>query len=117
MEVENSLWQSLLIYKLDKKGVVRVIEKKTVEHIAQLARLEVSEDEKESFTKDLGSILTHIKQLDEADTDGVEPTSFMIPEHDSMRDDVVKESLSIDKALENGPSTKKGFFAVPKIIN
>lgn len=94
-----------------------MIDKKVVEHIANLARLELTEDEKTSFTDELGSILEYVEQLNRADTEGVEPTSFMVPEHDPLRDDVEKESLPAKKALQSGPSVKKGFFAVPKVIN
>lgn len=68
-----------------------MIEKKDVEYIASLARLEISEKEKESMTKELGAILGYIDQLNEADTDNVEPTAFMSPEHDPLRNDEVKE--------------------------
>ena len=94
-----------------------MIDKQVVEHIADLARLELTEDEKTSFTSELCSILEYVEQLNKADTEGVEPTAFMVPDHDPLRDDVEKESLSAQKALQNGPSVKKGFFAVPKVIN
>jgi len=93
-----------------------VIERKTVEHIANLARLEVSQEEIASFTRELGSVLDYIEQLNAADTEKVEPTAFMVPEHDSLRDDTIKESLPLEKFLQIGPSVKKGFFAVPKVI-
>lgn len=93
-----------------------MIEEKTVEHIADLARLEVTEGEKASFTQELDSILKYIEQLNSADTEGVEPTVFMVPEHDPLREDMEKESFPADKTLKNGPSVKKGFFAVPKVI-
>jgi aspartyl-tRNA(Asn)/glutamyl-tRNA(Gln) amidotransferase subunit C len=93
-----------------------MIDRKTVEYIAELARLELTEDEKGSCAKDLGSILDHIAQLNEVDTEGVEPTSFMVPDHDPLRDDRKTASLPVDETLKNGPMVKKGFFAVPKII-
>ena len=79
-----------------------MIEKKTVEHIANLARLEVSEEEIASFTRELGSILDYVEQLDEVDTTKVEPTAFMVPEHDPLEDDVESESLPAKKVLQNG---------------
>lgn len=93
-----------------------MIERETVEHIAHLARLELTEEETTLFTKDLDSILEYVKQLNEADTDNVEPTSFMVPDHNPFRDDVELDSLPKDKILQNGPSVKKGFFAIPKVI-
>jgi aspartyl-tRNA(Asn)/glutamyl-tRNA(Gln) amidotransferase subunit C len=98
------------------KGARTVIERKTVEHIAHLARLEVSEEEIASFTRELGAILEYVEQLNEIDTEKVEPTAFMVPEHDPLRDDTVRESLPADAILKNGPSVKKGFFTVPKVI-
>ena len=93
-----------------------MIEKKTVEHIANLARLEVTDEEIQSFTKELGSILEYVEQLNTAPTEGVEPTAFMVPEHDPLRDDTPENSLSSSETLQNGPSVKKGYFAVPKVI-
>ena len=93
-----------------------MIEKKIVEHIADLSKLELTENEKASITKDLDSILEYVKQLNNVDTEGIEPTAFMVPKHTPLREDVEKESLPREKILKNGPSIKKGFFAVPKII-
>lgn len=94
-----------------------MIERKTVEHIANLARLEVTEEEIDSFTRELGSILAYVEQLNEVDTEQVEPTAFMVPEHDPLREDVGTASLPAAETLKNGPAIKKGFFAVPKVIN
>ena len=93
-----------------------MIDKKTVEHIARLAQLELSEEEKELYTKDLGSVLDYVKQLNNADTESVEPTSFLVPEHNPLREDAALESLSKDETLSNGPNVKNGFFAIPKVI-
>ena len=103
---------SILIMEKDNP----VIDKKSVEHIAHLARLELSEEEIDRFTGELGSILEYVRQLDKADTENVEPTSFMVPEHNPLREDVTQESLNKDQILQNGPDVKKGFFAVPKVI-
>ncbi len=93
-----------------------MVDIKTVDKIANLARLEIDEDQKPYMAEQLGKILEYVEQLQQVDTTGVEPTAFMEPEHDSLRDDVAKESLQIDSALENGPSVTKGHFAVPKVI-
>jgi len=93
-----------------------MIDKKTVEYIASLARLEISEDEKTSMTQEMGAILGYIDLLNEADTDNVAATSFVDTAHDPLRADVLKPSLSSIEALSNGPSVKKGHFAVPKVI-
>jgi aspartyl-tRNA(Asn)/glutamyl-tRNA(Gln) amidotransferase subunit C len=93
-----------------------MIDRNHVIHIAKLARLAVSEQEMEKFTGQLDAILAYSEQLNSADTTGVEPTSYVVPLHDPMRDDVEIPSLSSDELLQNGPSVKKGHFAVPKII-
>ncbi|MBN1130333.1 MAG: Asp-tRNA(Asn)/Glu-tRNA(Gln) amidotransferase subunit GatC [Chitinispirillaceae bacterium] len=93
-----------------------MIDREKVLQIAKLARLRLSEDEIEHFTGQLGSIFEYVEQLNAVDTSGVEPTCFMEPAHDPLRDDVEKPSLAVDEALKNGPRVKKGFFAIPKVI-
>ncbi len=87
-----------------------------VQKIATLARLKLSGEETESLTAQLGSILEHIQQLNKVDTANVEPTSFMAPAHDPLRDDAKAESLSQEQILQNGPNVKKSHFAIPKVI-
>ena len=93
-----------------------MIDTKTVEHIAELARLEVTEKEKELFARELSAVLEYVEFLNTAPTEGVEPTVFTEATYSPMRDDVVKDSLSIEQILQNGPVVKNGFFAVPKVI-
>jgi len=93
-----------------------MIDRDRVLHVASLARLELSEDETVSFTAQLGSILEYVEQLGSAAIDGVEPTCFMPPSHDPLRDDIEAPSLASGRILENGPFVKKGHFAVPKVI-
>lgn len=92
------------------------ITKKDVEHIALLSRLKFTEDEKETFVKQLSDILTHIEKLNEVDTKAIEPTSHVIKMQNVMRDDIVSVSLPIEKALANAPDRTEEFFRVPKII-
>ena len=92
------------------------IGKEQVEHVAKLARLEVSEDEKAMFARQLSSILTYIDQLKEADTAGVEPTATVLPTDNVFREDEVRPSLSQEQALANAPDRADGFFRVPKIL-
>jgi aspartyl-tRNA(Asn)/glutamyl-tRNA(Gln) amidotransferase subunit C len=87
-----------------------------VQKIAYLARLKLSSEETESFANQLGSILEYIQKLNEADTTDVEPTSYMVPAHDPLRDDSEASSLSVEKILQNGPVVKKNHFAIPKVI-
>ena len=92
------------------------ISKEQVEHVAKLARLEVSEDEKTTFARQLSSILTHIDQLKELDTTGVEPTATVLPTDNVFREDEVRPSLPQEQALANAPDQADGFFRVPKIL-
>lgn len=87
-----------------------------VEHIANLARLRFSEEEKKKLTEHLGKILEYIDQLNKLNTDDVEPTSHAIPVKNVAREDVVKQSFKQDEALANAPSPVDGLFEVPKII-
>ena len=92
------------------------ISKQQVEHVAKLARLEVSEDEKAMFSRQLSAILTYMDQLKEVDTEGVEPTATVLPTENVWREDAVRLSLAQEQALANAPDQANGFFRVPKII-
>jgi len=92
------------------------ISKQEVERVAKLARLEISEAEKEAFSKQLSAILTYMEQLRKLDTTGVEPTATVLAQTNVFRDDVVSPSLPPDKALANAPEPTEGFFSVPKIL-
>lgn len=87
-----------------------------VEHVARLARLELSEDEKERMTAQLDAILGYIDKLNALDTSQVEPTTTVIPMVSVMRDDVVRPSLDREAALANAPDREAEFFRVPRII-
>jgi len=93
-----------------------MIDREKVQHIATLARLRLSEKEINDFTGQLGSIFEFVEQLNSVDTSSIEPTCFMEPEHDPLRDDIENPSLPVEETLKNGPSVKKGFFAIPKVI-
>ncbi|CAH1205081.1 Aspartyl/glutamyl-tRNA(Asn/Gln) amidotransferase subunit C [Paenibacillus plantiphilus] len=89
---------------------------KDVEHVANLARLELSEGEKEQFTGQLNAILKYAEKLNELDTEQVEPTSHVLPVTNVMRDDVVKESVTVEIALKNAPDEEDGQFKVPAVL-
>ena len=93
------------------------IDSSGVEHIADLSRLSLSKEELELFGSQLSDILTHIKKLEKLDTSGVEPTSHVLEIVNVQREDVVRESLSVDEALSNAPDRHEGFYRVPKIID
>jgi len=94
----------------------KMINKKEVEYVAKLAKLEFNEEEKEKFTSQLNSILEYFKKLNELDTDKVEPTAYVISMPNLLNEDEVKPSLSQDEVLSNSKYIKKGYFKVPKIM-
>ncbi|HXX58031.1 MAG TPA: Asp-tRNA(Asn)/Glu-tRNA(Gln) amidotransferase subunit GatC [Thermodesulfovibrionales bacterium] len=87
-----------------------------VEHIAHLARLSLSESEKELFSGQLGGILEYVRKLNELDTSGVDPTSHVLEMNNVMREDALRSSLPLRAALANAPDRSGNFFRVPKII-
>jgi aspartyl-tRNA(Asn)/glutamyl-tRNA(Gln) amidotransferase subunit C len=93
-----------------------MIEKKDVEYVAWLARLELSDEEKEKFTRQLGQVLEHAERVKSLDTEDVEPTSHVIKLKNVMREDEVKPCLSREEALSNAPRVEDGYFVVPRII-
>ena len=95
------------------------IEKTDVEKIAQLARLELTGDETESFTRQLGSILSYIEKLNELDTSDAEPMSHCGIGEDTeyaRREDKARPGIGQSLALENAPDAEGGYFKVPKVI-
>lgn len=86
------------------------------EHIAHLARLRLTAEEKEKFGAQLNSILAYVEKLNEPDTNGVEPTSHVLALSDVMREDKARASLSRNEALMNAPDRNENFYRVPKII-
>jgi aspartyl-tRNA(Asn)/glutamyl-tRNA(Gln) amidotransferase subunit C len=92
------------------------ISKEEIEHIASLARLFLSEDEKELFGLQLNSILDYMEKLNELDTRDIEPTSHVLPLSNVMRDDMLRPSISREDATMNAPDHTDKFYRVPKII-
>lgn len=96
------------------------ITKADVEKIAELARLELTAQETESFTGQLSSIISYIDKLNEIDTTNVPPMSHCSTatgdSEYALRDDVVGPSLGTQIATENAPDPEEGYFKVPKVI-
>lgn len=88
---------------------------KDVEHVAKLARLELTDDEKEKFTKQLGDVLKHVDAMNEVDTSNVQPMAHAIDFVNVMRDDKVFYEQSKKELMSNAPYEEDGFFRVPKI--
>jgi aspartyl-tRNA(Asn)/glutamyl-tRNA(Gln) amidotransferase subunit C len=92
------------------------ISREEIEHIASLARLYLTEEEKELFGSQLGSILDYMEKLNELDTRDTEPTSHVLPISNVMRSDIPGHSISKEDALMNAPGHTEKFYKVPKII-
>ena len=90
---------------------------KDVEKIADLARLYITEEEKEKYTGQLNVILEYMEQLNKVDTSNVEPLSHPFELTNVFRDDEVQPSLPVDEALKNAPDKSGNYFKVPKVIN
>ena len=88
---------------------------KDVEHVAKLARLELTEDEKELYTKQLGDVLKYVDQMNEVDTSNVKPMCQVIDFVNVMREDEVIHDISREDLMANAPYEENGFFKVPKI--
>lgn len=92
------------------------ISEEQVRHIALLSRLECSDEEIHGFARDLNSILEYVEKLNELDTEAVPPTTHALRQTNVFREDIPRQSLSNDKALQNAPAREKGHFKVPQII-
>jgi aspartyl-tRNA(Asn)/glutamyl-tRNA(Gln) amidotransferase subunit C len=87
-----------------------------VEHIALLARLDLSEDEIARYKQQLSAILDHIAQMQTLDTQNIQPTSSVLPPRTRLRSDEPHPGLSQVQALENAPDTKNHQFRVPPVL-
>jgi len=87
-----------------------------VEHIALLARLELSEEEKERYRGQLSAILEHVAALQALDTSQIEPTSSVLPRRSRLREDEACAGLETTQALENAPASEKDQFRVPPVL-
>ena len=88
---------------------------KDVEHVAKLARLELSETEKEMFTEQLGDVLAHVEKMNEVNTVGVEPMNHPIDFVNVMREDNKIYENTREELMSNAPDVEGEFFKVPKI--
>ncbi|MEW5686440.1 MAG: Asp-tRNA(Asn)/Glu-tRNA(Gln) amidotransferase subunit GatC [Pseudomonadota bacterium] len=92
------------------------IDAATVRKVARLARIAEPEDKLEPLAKELNGIMSWIEQLNEVDTDGVEPMTTSVAMALPMRDDVVTDGGDPAKVLANAPKTARDFFIVPKVV-
>jgi aspartyl-tRNA(Asn)/glutamyl-tRNA(Gln) amidotransferase subunit C len=87
-----------------------------VEHVSSLARLALTEEEKELFRDQLSSILEYAERLKHLDTEAIPPTSTVLPLHSVMRSDEISPSLSLGDVLANAPAVEDELFRVPIIL-
>lgn len=99
-----------------KQNHNRIISRKEVEHIAWLARIELTETEVNIFTEQFKKILEYFTIIDEADTQGIMPTYQVLDLVNVYREDEVDKSLQKDSPLINAPKKKDGFFKSPRIF-
>lgn len=96
--------------------MANLISDETIEYVGILAKLELSEEEKEQAKQDIGRMLDYVDKLNELDTSGVEPMSHIFPVHNVFRDDVVTNGDDRDNLLKNAPKVKDGSWQVPKTV-
>jgi aspartyl-tRNA(Asn)/glutamyl-tRNA(Gln) amidotransferase subunit C len=87
-----------------------------VEHVARLARLDLSETELDTFTVQMDAILAYVEKLNALDTEGIVPTSHAVPMENAFREDLLVPSIGVENAVANAPNHAESFFRVPKVI-
>ena len=92
------------------------ISEKEVQHVAHLSRLHLDQDELASMTEQLDGILSYMDKLAEVDTEDVLPTTHAFSKINAFREDIVKDSLSQEESLANGPVQNGTAFQVPRVI-
>lgn len=89
------------------------IGKDTIEYVAKLARLKLTEKETDEMSHEIGAVLSYAKKLDELDTSAVKPMEHIIPLRNVFRNDNVEKSLGLEELFSNTPSKERGYFKVP----
>lgn len=93
------------------------VDRDTVDHIAELARLRLDDDEREEMTAQLATIVEYVAQLETVDVSDVPPTASVASETGTaLRDDEPRPCLPRERALENAPDTDEGHFLVPRVL-
>ncbi|RJX18682.1 MAG: Asp-tRNA(Asn)/Glu-tRNA(Gln) amidotransferase subunit GatC [Desulforudis sp.] len=93
-----------------------MLSREVVDHVALLARLELSEEEKERYASQLADILEYAERLQELDTEDVIPTAHVLPLQNVFRHDTVGQHLPSEETLANAPDREDNCFKVPRII-
>ena len=92
------------------------VDKKDLEKVAHLARIQIKPEEEEQLTKDMGEIMTWVEKLKEVDTIGVEPLTHMTEEINVLREDEAQQTITRENGLKNAPDHNDKFFKVPKVL-
>jgi aspartyl-tRNA(Asn)/glutamyl-tRNA(Gln) amidotransferase subunit C len=87
-----------------------------IDHVANLARLALTPDEKAIFAEQLGNVLHHIEQLSKVDVTGIEPTAHAFAVSNVWQDDVAQPALTVDQAMRNAPEQRDNMIVVPKVV-
>jgi aspartyl-tRNA(Asn)/glutamyl-tRNA(Gln) amidotransferase subunit C len=87
-----------------------------LDHVANLAHINLTAEEKARFASQLGDVLTYIAQLNEVNVEGVEPTAHAFPVVNVWAADVAEPGLSVEDALRNAPQKRDNMFVVPKVV-
>ncbi len=87
-----------------------------IENLAKLARLRLTDAEKEKFSKQMGTIIGYIEKLNELDTQNVEPTANILGLNNVFREDAATKPFTEQNPINNSPAHNKGHYEVPKII-
>ncbi len=91
--------------------------KETIDYVSRLALLDLTEEEKEKFSKQLSNIISYFKKLNDLDTSNVKPTTHAIEDLKNVfREDIPWKSLSHEEALKNAEHKKDGYFKAPRIL-
>lgn len=93
-----------------------IIDEKTIHKVADLARIEIKDEEVESLSLEMNKILTFMEKLNELDTTNVKPLVYMNEEVNVWREDVAKQEITVAEGLKNSALHNENFFFVPKII-
>lgn len=92
------------------------VDKKTVRHIARLARIALKDEQVEPMVNELNNILAWVQQLEEVDVAGVPPLTSVVEQCLKMRGDVVTEGGQADALMANAPQAEENFFVVPRVV-
>ena len=87
-----------------------------IDHVANLARLALTPEEKATFAEQLGNVLHHIEQLSKVDVTGIEPTAHAFAVSNVWQDDVAQLAFTVDQALRNAPEQRDNMVVVPKVV-